>query len=45
LRLALSSRPVLRVLSLMGFDGYFFIYPTVAEAQAAGMATGDPRTG
>ena len=43
LRLALSSRMLLRVLSAMGFDGYFSIYPTVAEAQAAGAATGEPR--
>lgn len=43
LRLAISSRLVLRVLSAMGFDGYFAIYPTVAEAQAAGTATGQPR--
>ena len=35
LRLALSSRLLLRILSTMGFDGYFSIYPTVAEAQAA----------
>jgi anti-anti-sigma regulatory factor len=41
LRLTLSSRLVLRVLSAMGFDGYFSIYPTVAEAQA----TGEPRAG
>jgi anti-sigma B factor antagonist len=39
LRLALSSRLVQRVLSAMGFDGYFSIYPTVAAAQAAGTAT------
>lgn len=44
LRLALSSRLVLRVLSAMGFDGYFSIYPTVADAQAAGTAAGEPRT-
>ena len=43
LRLALSSRLLLRVLSAMGFDGYFSIYPTVAEAQAAGTATGESR--
>jgi anti-sigma B factor antagonist len=45
LRLALSSRLVLRVLSAMGFDGYFSIYPTVAEAQATGKATGERRAG
>jgi anti-sigma B factor antagonist len=43
LRLALSSRLVLRVLSAMGFDDYFSVYPTVAQAQAAGTATGEPR--
>lgn len=42
LRLALSSRLLLRVLSAMGFGGYFPIYPTVAKAQAAGRATGQP---
>ena len=36
LRLAFSSRLLLRVLSAMGFDNYFSVYPTVAEAQAAG---------
>jgi anti-sigma B factor antagonist len=36
LRLALSSRPLLRVLSAMGFDDYFSVYPTLAEARAAG---------
>jgi anti-anti-sigma factor len=45
LRLALSSRLLLRILSAMGFDGYFSIYPTVAQAQAAGTATGKPRAG
>jgi anti-sigma B factor antagonist len=44
LRLALSSRLVLRILSAMGLDGYFSIYPTVAEAQAAGTATEEPGT-
>jgi anti-sigma B factor antagonist len=39
LRLAISSRLVLRILSAMGFDGYFSIYPTVAAAQAAGTAS------
>jgi anti-anti-sigma regulatory factor len=39
LRLAISSRLVLRVLSATGFDGYFSIYPTVPQAQAAGTAT------
>jgi anti-anti-sigma factor len=43
LRLALSSRLVLHVLSAMGFDGYFSVYPTVAQAQAAGTAAGEPR--
>jgi anti-anti-sigma factor len=43
LRLALSSRLVLRILSAMGFDGFFSVYPTVAQAQAAGTATGEPR--
>lgn len=42
-RLALSSKLVLRILSAMGFDGYFSIYPTVAEAQAAGTTTGESR--
>lgn len=39
LRLALSSPLVQRVLSAMGFDGYFSIYATVAAAQATGTAT------
>jgi anti-sigma B factor antagonist len=39
LRLAISSRLVLRVLSAMGFDGYFSVYPNVAQARAAGTAT------
>ena len=38
-RLALPSRLVQRVLSAMGFDGYFSVYPTVAAAQAAGTTT------
>jgi anti-anti-sigma regulatory factor len=42
-RLALSSRLGLRVLSAMGFDGYFSVYPTVAEALAAGTATREPQ--
>jgi hypothetical protein len=45
LRLALSSRLVLRILSTMGLDGYFSVYPTVAEAQAAGTASGEPGAG
>jgi anti-anti-sigma regulatory factor len=43
LRLAISSRLVLRVLSATGFDGYFSIYPIVAEAQAAGTASSKPK--
>jgi anti-anti-sigma factor len=43
LRLAISSRLVLRVLSAMGFDGYFSVYPTVADAQAAGTASCKPK--
>ena len=45
LRLALSPQPLLRVLSTMGFDGYFVTYPTVAEAQAAGPAAEEPGSG
>jgi anti-anti-sigma factor len=43
LRLAISSQLVLRIFSAMGFDGYFAIYPSVAQAQAAGTTARDPK--
>ena len=43
LRLAISSQLVLGVLSAMGFDGYFSIYPTVPQAQAASTTARDLR--